>query len=113
MKRNFTFLLFNNCFSQKIKSEILPYANFLEKQNTSAKDYILDLFKKYDIVILCERQHSETTQYDLIYNVVSSPYFQKNVGNIFTEVGSYSNRQNTLNFTKTKFANDSVKQIKL
>jgi hypothetical protein len=47
----------------------------------------------------------------LIYDVVSSPYFIDHVGNIFTEVGSVSNRQNTLNFIKTKFNNDSIKQL--
>lgn len=99
-------------FAQNVNPELTKYVEFLDKQNVSAKDYVLDLFKKYDLVILCERQHTEVTQYDLIYEIVSSPYFQKNVGNIFTEVGSYSNRQNTLNFIKTKFKNDSLKQIK-
>ena len=80
MKRNFLFALFlvlvnNICFSQKYNPEISPYIKFLEQQNTSAKDYILDLFKKYDIVILCERDHRDATQYDLIYDIVSSPHF--------------------------------------
>lgn len=116
MKKRFIgltfFLISMLAFCQKTNPELTKYVNFLEKQNVSAKDYVLNLFKKYDVVILCERQHTETTQYDLIYDIVSSPYFHKNVGNIFTEVGSYSNRQNTLNFIKTKFSNDSLKQIK-
>ncbi|MGX5690365.1 hypothetical protein [Arcticibacter tournemirensis] len=117
MKRSFPLLflfvlLHHTCFSQEVKPQIAPYVNFLNQQNTSAKDYILGLFKKYDVVILCEREHPEITQYDLIYDVVSSPYFQKNVGTIFTEVGSYSNRKNTLGFTKTKFTNDSLKQLR-
>lgn len=116
MKKRFIgltfFLISILAFCQKANPELTKYVDFLEKQNVSAKDYVLNLFKKYDVVILCERQHTETTQYDLIYDIVSSPYFHKNVGNIFTEVGSYSNRQNTLNFIKTKFSNDSLKQIK-
>ncbi|RXK86012.1 hypothetical protein [Filimonas effusa] len=99
------------CYAQDVKPEIKQYVTFVAQQNTSAKDYILNLFKKYDIVILCERQHTETTQYNLIYDVINTEYFQKNVGAIFTEVGSYSNRQNTFNFTKTRFANDSIKQL--
>lgn len=105
-------LLTNLCFCQSYNPGISKYVEFLKNQNTTAKDYVLKLFKKYDIVILCERNHSEMTQYDLIYDIVSSDYFQKNVGNIFTEIGSYSNRQNTLNFIKTKFSNDSIRQIK-
>ena len=116
MKKRFIgltfFLISILTFCQKANPELTKYVDFLEKQNVSAKDYVLGLFKKYDIVILCERQHTETTQYDLIYDIVSSTYFEKNVGNIFTEVGSYSNRQNTLNFIRTKFSNDSLKQIK-
>lgn len=105
-------LLTNLCFCQSYNPGISKYVEFLKNQNTTAKDYVLELFEKYDIVILCERDHRETTQYDLIYDIVSSDYFQKNVGNIFTEIGSYSNRQNTLNFIKTKFSNDSIRQMK-
>ncbi len=108
------FLVFLNhiSFSQKINPEITDYVAFLEAQNTSAKDYILQLFKKYDVVILCEREHPEITQYDLIYDVVSDPYFQKNVGAIFTEVGSFSSRKSILDFTKATFSSDSLKQLK-
>jgi len=116
MRRIFTLILLltiicNLTFSQTNNDDISRYVTFVEGQQTSAKDYILDLFKKYDIVVLCERSHRETTQYDLIYDIVSSPFFIKNVGNIFTEKGSISNRQNTLNFIKTKFKNDSIKQL--
>ena len=107
-KINLIFILLTTiCFSQN-KSDLNPYLDFLQSQNTSAKDYILTLFKTHDIVILCERNHNESTQYDLIYEVVNSNYFQENVGNIFTEIGSLSNRKNTMEFTKTKFTNNEV-----
>ncbi len=48
----------------------------------------MGLFKQNDIVILCERSHPETTQYDMIYELVSNPRFQQQVGHIFTEVGT-------------------------
>lgn len=103
--------LTNTTYSQTTKEGVLKYIAFIDNQHVSAKEYILNLFTKYDIVVLCERSHRETTQYDLIYDIVSSPFFIKNVGNIFTEKGSISNRQNTLNFIKTKFKNDSIKQL--
>ncbi len=103
--------LSNMTYSQTTKEGVSKYIAFIDNQHVSAKEYILNLFKKYDIVVLCERNHPETTQYDLIYDVVSSSYFIDNVGSIFTEVGSISNRQNTLNFIKTKFDNDSTKQL--
>ncbi len=112
-KINLIFILLTTiCFSQN-KSDLNPYLDFLQSQNTSAKDYILTLFKTHDIVILCERNHNESTQYDLIYEVVNSNYFQENVGNIFTEIGSLSNRKNTMEFTKTKFTNNNIKQLEL
>ncbi|MDR2206796.1 MAG: hypothetical protein LBE36_11660 [Flavobacteriaceae bacterium] len=96
-------------FAQNHSPELTKYVDFLDRQNVSAKDYVLGLFQKYDIVVLCERHHGEMTQYDLIYDITSSPYFEKNVGNIFTEVGSISSRENVQNFIHTKFNNGEEK----
>jgi len=67
---------------------ITGYVRFLEQQHQSPVDYILGLFEKNDLVVVCERAHAEVTQYDLIYTLVSDPRFQKQVRNIFTEVGT-------------------------
>lgn len=71
----------------KIDAGIEPYVDFLRKEKTSAKDYILSLFKDKDIVVLCERDHRELTQYNLILDVIRDPYFIDNVGVVYTEVG--------------------------
>ena len=63
------------------------HLDFLNNQNQSAKDYVINLFKTNDIVILCEREHKEFTQYELFLEIVKDPYFIENVGHIFTEVG--------------------------
>jgi hypothetical protein len=60
---------------------------YLSNQNTSAKDYILDQFEERDIVIFTERIHDEFTQYQLLFEIVSDPYFIENVGVVFTEIG--------------------------
>jgi len=67
--------------------EIKEYVDFLEHHNTSAKDYILKLFEQNDLVVLCERDHRENTQYNFITELISDPKFIKNVGSVFTEVG--------------------------
>ncbi len=67
---------------------ITRYVCFLEQQHQSPVDYILGLFEKNDLVVICERAHAELTQYDLVYSLVSHPRFQKQVKNIFTEVGT-------------------------
>ncbi len=75
----------NHCILPK--EDITSYVNFIKSNNTTAKDYILGLFKKYDLVMLCERHHGDTVQYDLYTDIVSDPYFIDNVGNLFTEIG--------------------------
>lgn len=78
------FLLF--CSNNYITKENI-HLDFLKKQNKSAKDYVISLFKDYDLVILCERDHKEFTQYELFSDIVKDSYFIENVGHIFTEVG--------------------------
>src|SRR6516225_2405867 len=68
-------------------SAVDSYTTFLESQNESAKDYILGLFNTHDIVIICERTHTEMTQYDLIADIISDKRFIDDVGNVFTEIG--------------------------
>jgi hypothetical protein len=91
MKKRFIgltfFLISILAFCQKTNPELTKYVDFLEKQNVSAKDYVLGLFKKYDIVILCERNHNEATQYELITDIAKDKYFKKKVGNICMEIG--------------------------
>jgi hypothetical protein len=71
---------------------IEEYVRFIGTQKQTPVEYILGLFGKYDIVVLCERAHPETTQYDMIFALVSDKRFQQQVGNIFTECGSITVR---------------------
>jgi len=75
----------------RYKDDIAPYVDFLKTQKRGPVDYIMGLFERYDIVILCERFHPETTQYDLIDGLVGDERFIAGVGNIFTEIGTSSN----------------------
>jgi hypothetical protein len=63
------------------------YVSFLKKEHARPVDYVLQLFDQYDLVILCERVHTESTQWDFIYELVSDQRFIDHVGNIFTEYG--------------------------
>ena len=64
-----------------------PYVDFLKKQHTNPVDYVIGLYDKYDIVVLCERAHPEMTQWDFIYDIIRDPRFIHNVGHVFTEYG--------------------------
>lgn len=76
----------------KYSQEIEPYVSFLKEQRQQPVDYVMELFKKHDIVILCERHHGETMQYDFILDLISDTRFIAHVGNVFTEVGTSSMR---------------------
>jgi len=88
------------CQSQKV-SEIKIYTDFLSEQSTSAKDYVFELFKKYDIVILCERDHRDITQYDLLLDIFRDKRFV-NIRNAYFEIGN-----STYNDTINRFLQNS------
>ncbi|TAL71238.1 MAG: hypothetical protein EPN88_05830 [Bacteroidetes bacterium] len=89
--------------------EIEKYIEFLKQDHKSAKDYILDLWQKNDIVILCERAHPENTQYQLILDIIKDKRFIKNIGNVFTEVGTVSMQDRVNDFVHKNYANDSLR----
>jgi hypothetical protein len=86
----------------RYSDEIKPYVEFLQTQRVPAKDYILSLFEKHDIVILCERIHTEFTQYELFASIVEDKRFIDSVGNIFTEIGSVSQSSDVAHFLHTE-----------
>jgi len=70
--------------------ELEPYVSFLHRHAQPSIQYLLQLFNTYDLVILAERTHPETTQWEFIYELTSHPEFIAKVGHIFTEYGSVS-----------------------
>ena len=94
---------------ENYNKEITNYVDFLKEDQKPAKEYILDLFKKNDLVILCERYHHENTQYELIMDVISDARFIKNVGNIFFETGMRSLNPELNNFVHSE--NLSEKEV--
>ncbi len=78
------------------KKELQLYINFIEKNSKDPVEYIFELFEKYDIVILGERDHRDTIQYDLVDKIISDPRFAKRIGNVFSEVG-LENRKDEIN----------------
>lgn len=90
------------------KSELDPYVDFLRRQNTSAVDYVFELFEKYDIVILGERDHRDITQYQFINEIISDRRFIQNVGHIFTEVGVHNQTERANEILANKYDDYSV-----
>jgi hypothetical protein len=88
-------------------SKVQPYADFMKTQVLSPKEYILNLFERYDIVILEEASHGESTQWELISDIVSDSLFINQVGNIFTEYGSAMHQNKIDTFLHTVFPNET------
>lgn len=93
-----------------VSNKLVPYLDFIKTTNTTPVDYVFSLFQKYDIVILGERDHRDTTQYELICQIISDPRFHTQVKNILTEIGNtnYSKKANQL--IQTSWKNDSIFQ---
>ena len=107
---NLSFLGFNcpqKFQKHLLTSEVKESKQFLLKQKLKSKEYIFELFKTNDIVILCERSHRETTQWDFITEIVEDKRFINNVGNIFTEYGSYIKQEQLDTFLRTTFLEDT------
>ena len=92
-------------------NQVKPYTTFLKKHTQNPKEYLLSLFDKYDIVILCEHLHTEDTQWDFIYDVVTDTQFVGKVGHIFTEYGRAKDQAKVYSFMQTSFS-DSISLAK-
>ena len=60
---------------------------YADKNGVSPKDYVFKLFDKSDIVVLGERDHRDSIQYNFILDLLTDPRFAERVGHVYTEVG--------------------------
>lgn len=89
---------------------VSEYTDFINTNSNDINEYIQELYKHYDHVVLCERWHPECTQYDLIYDLVTSPYFADGINNVFTEIGNVEKREDFRRITATTFPSDSLRE---
>lgn len=89
--------------SYPVTAETTKYADFIKKNSQNPVDYIFELFKQNDIVVVSERLHPEYTQYQFISEIVSDERFRKDVGNIFTECGSVSFQDTLTSYLRSSF----------
>lgn len=98
---------------QPTSHSVKKYTDYLRQNRKDINDYVMELFKTYDHVILCERHHQEMTQYDMIYNLVTDERFVNNVGTLFTEIGNADSREAYQAFVETSFPNDTIVEKEL
>jgi hypothetical protein len=88
--------------------EVKDYARFIKQHKEDPVDYVFDLFKTHDIVVLSERVHSEYSQYELINRIVADKRFTDSIGNLFTECGSISYQDSLNSYLHSTFNSEAA-----
>ena len=91
----------------KGQNSVNDYLNFLNNKQLSPKEYVFKQFETSDIVILGERDHRDTTQYDLILDILSDERFTNNIGYVYTEVGVINRTEWANTILKNQYVSDS------
>ena len=113
MKRTLVILFLVCHYSAVAQTAISDFVNFLKQENLSPKEYVLDLFKTNDIVIIGERDHRDTTQYDLILDILGDKRFIDQVGYVYTEVGVVNRTEWANRVLKNDYLTQSEFEIEL
>lgn len=82
------------------------YFETLCKKGVDPKEYIFKAFENVDVVILGERDHRDTTQYNLILDILSDPRFANQIGHVYTEVGVINMTEEANRLIKGRYASD-------
>jgi len=88
------------------QTKVLDMENCLKENSINPKEYILSLFDNNDVVIIGERDHRDTTQYDLLLDIFSDKKFIDEVGYIYTEVGCINRTEWANQVLKATYEND-------
>jgi len=79
------------------------YNKNIKQYKEEPVNYIMQLFDKYDIVILCERIHPETTQWEFFSKIILNGTFANNVKNVFVEVGNVMEQERLDSYMNTHY----------
>ncbi len=83
---------------------VAELADYMQTKGMDPKAYIFEAFEKHDIVILGERDHRDTTQYEFILDVLADPRFAEKIGYVYTEVGVTNQTEAANRLIKGHFA---------
>ena len=101
----------DNTVSSKYAFPIsIPEKNYYVRNIRQYKEdpvrYVMQLFDKYDIVILCERWHPECTQWEFFSKIVLDDTFASKVQNVFTEIGNVQYQVLLDSYMNTRYSNE-------
>ena len=84
------------------------YVEYIQEQGKDPKEYIFEKFKEVDVIILGERSYRDTTQYDLIMDILKDPRFAEDIGYVYTEVGVTNMTEAANRLIKGEYADDEA-----
>ena len=79
------------------------YVQCINNHSSAPVEYIFKQFEQSDIVVIGERDHRDTTQYQLILDILKDPRFVKEIGYVYTEVGCVNRTSEVNKLIKSKF----------
>lgn len=82
------------------------YVHYIKNSSSTPIEYIFKLFEQSDIVVIGERDHRDTTQYELILEILKDPRFVNEIGYVYTEVGCVNRTSEVNKLITGKFQND-------
>ena len=82
------------------------YVQCINNHSSAPVEYIFKQFEQSDIVVIGERDHRDTTQYQLILDILKDPRFVKEIGYVYTEVGCVNRTSEVNKLIKGKFQNN-------
>ena len=82
------------------------YVQYINNYSSTPVEYIFKLFEQSDIVVIGERAHRDTTQYELILDILKNPRFAKEIGYVYTEVGCINRTSDVNKLIKGNFKTD-------
>ena len=82
------------------------YVQCINNHSSTPIEYIFKLFEQSDIVVIGERDHRDTTQYELILDLLKDPRFAKEIGYVYTEVGCMNRTSDVNKLIKGSFNTD-------
>lgn len=84
-------------------SSLQDYVASVRSKSCAPVDYIFKLFEHSDIVVIGERDHRDTTQYELILDILRDARFAEEIGYVYTEVGCVNRTKDVNRLLQRKY----------
>ena len=113
MRQITIFLLLVSSITLLGQTTVVDFKDCLIEKSMPPREYILNLFETNDIVIIGERDHRDTTQYELLLDIFNDKRFIDKVGFVYTEVGCINRTEWANEVLKSTYENDLEFEMEL